>query len=320
MGLPDRDPGVLAARLAGCAPPLTQHVLDLAVLDAPAENRGLLDQAIDAEERERVRLAVARLSDPYREIVTMRFFGELSILEIAAAVGRPEGTIEAQLHRGLKRLRDELEGSRRDGLHHPETRTRSDRHRITRRRALAVPCANDGTASGTTGRRVAILALQRYVDATDLRPSDGLAMRVRLRIAAEPATRPPSRLRSAIGMFGVRPAPRPTAWTPASGSGRLPMSGLVRFKALGMALATVLVVGGGAAAGLAGVQMASAVTGESPKHHDRPSLIRGPVTPSSEPSRWPSAIPVYPFGVGWGSAPDAVPLRLGTGRDRRTRR
>jgi hypothetical protein len=83
------------------------------------------------------------------------------------------------------------------------------------------------------------------------------------------------------------------------------MSGLVRFKALGMALATVLVVGGGAAAGLAGVQiLASAVTGERPKHHDRPSLIRGPVTPSSEPSRWPSAIPVYPFGVGPASAPD----------------
>ena len=84
--------------------------LDGSVLDAPAENRGLLDQAIDSEERERVRLAVARLSDPYREIVTLRFFGELSLLEIAAAVGRPEGTIKAQLHRGLKRLRDLLEG------------------------------------------------------------------------------------------------------------------------------------------------------------------------------------------------------------------
>jgi hypothetical protein len=152
---------------------------------------------------------------------------------------------------------------------------------------------------------LAISALQRYVDATDVRPADGLAMRVRLRIAAEPATPPPSRLRSALGMFGVRPARRPSAWTPAAGSGRLPTSGLVRFKALGMALATVLVVGGGAAAGLAGVQiLASAVTGERPKHHDRPSLIRGPVTPSSEPSRWPSAIPVYPFGVGPASAPD----------------
>jgi RNA polymerase sigma-70 factor (ECF subfamily) len=84
--------------------------IDVSVLDAPAGNRGLLDQAIDAEERERVRLAVARLSDPYREIVTLRFFGELSILEIAAALDRPEGTIKAQLHRGLKRLRDVLEG------------------------------------------------------------------------------------------------------------------------------------------------------------------------------------------------------------------
>ena len=84
------------------------------------------------------------------------------------------------------------------------------------------------------------------------------------------------------------------------------MSGLVRFKALGMALATVLVVGGGAAAGLAGVQiLASAVTRETPKHPDRPNLIRGPVTPSSEPSRWPSVNLVHPSGFGPASARDA---------------
>ena len=86
--------------------------LDPAVMEAPAEGRGPLDHAIDAEEREHVRLAVERLPEPYREIVTLRFFGELSILEIASALGRPEGTIKAQLHRGLKRLRNRLEGTR----------------------------------------------------------------------------------------------------------------------------------------------------------------------------------------------------------------
>ena len=188
MGLPDRDPRVLAARLTGSAPPLTQHVLDLAVLDAPAENRGLLDQACDAEERERVRLAVARLSDPYRETVTMRFFGELSILEIAAAVGRPEGTIEAQLIAGSSAFGTCSKGPRRDGLHAPATRSpigssphptppragrtgRGPRHRVP------APPEDD----------LAILALQRYVDATDLRPSDGLAMRVR---CASPQSQP----------------------------------------------------------------------------------------------------------------------------------
>ncbi|MFO7532154.1 MAG: sigma-70 family RNA polymerase sigma factor [Candidatus Limnocylindrales bacterium] len=66
---------------------------------------------IDSEERERVRLAVEGLPEPYREVVTLRFFGELSLLEICAATERPEGTVKAQLHRGLKRLRSTLEGA-----------------------------------------------------------------------------------------------------------------------------------------------------------------------------------------------------------------
>ena len=61
--------------------------------------------------------------------------------------------------------------------------------------------------------------------------------------------------------------------------------------------------GGGAAAGLAGVHPGLRRHGESPKHHDRPTDQRtGDAL--NRASRWPSAIPVYPFGVGWGSAPD----------------
>lgn len=64
-----------------------------------------LSEAVAAEQREDVRLAVADLPDPYREVVALRFFSELSIADIAAATSRPEGTIKAQLHRGLQRLR-----------------------------------------------------------------------------------------------------------------------------------------------------------------------------------------------------------------------
>ena len=60
--------------------------------------------AIASDEAEQVRLAVAALPDQYREVITLRFFGDLSLLEICAATGRPEGTVKAQLHRGLKRL------------------------------------------------------------------------------------------------------------------------------------------------------------------------------------------------------------------------
>ena len=61
--------------------------------------------ALDAEQRAGVRRAVASLPEPYREVVALRFFSELSLLDIAIATGRPEGTIKAQLHRGLERLR-----------------------------------------------------------------------------------------------------------------------------------------------------------------------------------------------------------------------
>jgi RNA polymerase sigma-70 factor (ECF subfamily) len=58
-----------------------------------------------AEEQARVRAAVAGLPDPYREIISLRFLSSLSIAEISAVTGRPIGTVKAQIHRGLARLR-----------------------------------------------------------------------------------------------------------------------------------------------------------------------------------------------------------------------
>jgi RNA polymerase sigma-70 factor, ECF subfamily len=70
-------------------------------------------EAIRTEERERVRQAVGCLPEPYREVISLRFFGELSLLEVCAATGRPEGTVKAQLHRGLQRLQAQLTGAGR---------------------------------------------------------------------------------------------------------------------------------------------------------------------------------------------------------------
>jgi RNA polymerase sigma-70 factor, ECF subfamily len=65
--------------------------------------------AIRAERAAAIRAAVAGLDDPYREVVAMRFFADLSLAEIAAASGRPLGTVKTHLHRGLARLRRDLE-------------------------------------------------------------------------------------------------------------------------------------------------------------------------------------------------------------------
>lgn len=59
-----------------------------------------------AGERQRaVRLAVAALGEPYREVVALRFFGEMSLSEIAAVTRRPLNTVKTHLRRGLERLR-----------------------------------------------------------------------------------------------------------------------------------------------------------------------------------------------------------------------
>ena len=59
-----------------------------------------------AGERQRtVRLAVASLGEPYREVVALRFFGEMSLEEIAATTRRPLNTVKTHLRRGLERLR-----------------------------------------------------------------------------------------------------------------------------------------------------------------------------------------------------------------------
>jgi RNA polymerase sigma-70 factor (ECF subfamily) len=75
------------------------------------------DPAVVVERGERdamVRAAVAALDEPYREVVALRFFGELSLAEIAIAADRPLGTVKTHLHRGLLRLRTALEPQEAD--------------------------------------------------------------------------------------------------------------------------------------------------------------------------------------------------------------
>lgn len=58
-----------------------------------------------SELRSELRDAVGALPDPYREVVALRFFAELSLAEVADATGRPINTVKTHLRRGLERLR-----------------------------------------------------------------------------------------------------------------------------------------------------------------------------------------------------------------------
>ena len=82
-----------------------------ALAAAPMTDPAIL--SLRAERATEIRTAVATLPEPYREVVALRFFGEASLEEIARETGRPLGTVKSHLHRGLARLRADLEGGNR---------------------------------------------------------------------------------------------------------------------------------------------------------------------------------------------------------------
>ena len=77
------------------------------VLASPRTDPAML--AVRAEREADLRTAVSALPEPYREVVTLRFFGELSLEEIARQTERPLATVKTHLRRGLLRLRGNVE-------------------------------------------------------------------------------------------------------------------------------------------------------------------------------------------------------------------
>jgi len=74
---------------------------------SPRTNPAML--ALRAERAADLRAAVATLQEPYREVVGLRFFGELSLEEIARQTERPLATVKTHLRRGLLLLRGTVE-------------------------------------------------------------------------------------------------------------------------------------------------------------------------------------------------------------------
>jgi RNA polymerase sigma-70 factor, ECF subfamily len=58
--------------------------------------------------RSDLRAAIQKLPSPFREVLVLREFGELSYHEIAAVVGCPAGTVMSRLGRARAKLRDLL--------------------------------------------------------------------------------------------------------------------------------------------------------------------------------------------------------------------
>ncbi|MGH2899144.1 MAG: RNA polymerase sigma factor [Solirubrobacteraceae bacterium] len=77
--------------------------------DEPLDAAGSSDRALERiAERDGIMRALGALSEPERECVALRFGADLSLKQIAAAIGEPITTVEGRLYRALRKLRDTL--------------------------------------------------------------------------------------------------------------------------------------------------------------------------------------------------------------------
>lgn len=60
------------------------------------------------EELHRVQEAIALLPEPHRLTIILRYYSELSELEIGEALGIPAGTVKSRLHAAKARLQEQL--------------------------------------------------------------------------------------------------------------------------------------------------------------------------------------------------------------------
>jgi RNA polymerase sigma-70 factor (ECF subfamily) len=83
-------------------------VLDDPLETAPAPSLGVeMPPDADAQHRDRrrrVEVALARLSPADREVLLLRFYGDLAFKDIAKVTREPLGTVLARAHRALKKL------------------------------------------------------------------------------------------------------------------------------------------------------------------------------------------------------------------------
>jgi RNA polymerase sigma-70 factor (ECF subfamily) len=93
-------------------PPSSLEPMLDAGFDPPTDARTAPSTAADRRETQReLAAALLRLTPVVRTAIVLRHVDGLSVAEVAEALDRPEGTIKAQVHRGLRELRVILEAS-----------------------------------------------------------------------------------------------------------------------------------------------------------------------------------------------------------------
>jgi RNA polymerase sigma-70 factor (sigma-E family) len=86
------------------------------LVEVPPERPGS-DEAAAHAERDRVWRAMTRMPPRMRAVLVLRYWDDLSEIEIADTLGCSIGTVKSQASRGLRRLADLLEGDRPEAAH-----------------------------------------------------------------------------------------------------------------------------------------------------------------------------------------------------------
>jgi len=80
---------------------------------AASEAAGPVARALRSDAADRWAELLLTLPPAYRSAVVLRHVDGLSYPEVATALDRPEGTVKAQVHRGLAMLRTAFEAAER---------------------------------------------------------------------------------------------------------------------------------------------------------------------------------------------------------------
>ena len=91
---------------------LDETPMDDAFLE-PADAGAVEDDVLREEERAALRRGIERLREDHRQVLVLRYYSELSLQEIAEALGCRQGTVKSRLHRALHQLGKVLNGEGR---------------------------------------------------------------------------------------------------------------------------------------------------------------------------------------------------------------